>query len=153
MSELRFTDDSPPRHVLENVPNWVHAHGEEGRRGQDETTIRAQRRQNRIDDETQYTTADVWLNDGRIVLGMLSLSRGRVTALEVYETDAPWRIRHDPRQMHWVVDAHRNARGASLGDSGRFPLKYCSRLPYAKRRPLKGIINGDGSQAEWILEE
>jgi hypothetical protein len=153
MSELRFTDDPPPRAILENVPNWVHAYGEEGRRGQDETTIKPQARQDRIDNNTRYTTADVWLPSGDTGLALLRLSSGEVTGLSVYEGDTIWCVRSRRLTGRWQIDDYCNPIRVRLDDPSRFPLRYCSRLPYTRRRPLKGMINADGSWSEWVIEE
>jgi hypothetical protein len=153
MSELRYTDTGPSRAVLAKVPNWVHAYGEEGRSGQDETTIKPQRQQDRIDDQTQYTTADIWFPTGSITLGVLFLASGRVTAVEVHESEAVWSVQYNGKNKVWWIADYRNPTKVTLTDPNRFPLKYCSRLAYKNKLPIKGVLNPDGSWSEWIIEE
>lgn len=142
MSGLRFTDHPPPPEVLVEFPNWIHALGEEGRRGQDETTIKPQRGQSKITDDTEYTAADVWLADDAESVGLLWLSAGRPTGVEVYDGSGLWRL-----------SVSRAGLWTPVGPvpAGRLPLRYCTRLPYG-RRPLKGRVAADGQWSEWAPE-
>ncbi len=153
MSSLRYTDKPPPRSVWEKVANWVHAYGEEGKPGQDETTIKPQRRQDRIDHDTRYTTADVWLPDGKITLGVLTLTAGAVSALEVHDGDVKWSAYYNRQRRIWHLETVPDSTGRETISEARLPLKYCSRLPYVRRRPIKGIVNADGTASDWIIEE
>jgi hypothetical protein len=142
MSELRFTDRPPPPEVLAEYANWVHARGEEGRRGQDETTIKPQRRQTRIDDDTEYTAAAVWLADDTETIGLLWLSAGHAIGITVYEGEAVWRLYAGRAGGLW--------RPLSPVAPGRLPLRYCTRLRY-ERQPLRGVVAADGQRSEWVL--
>ncbi len=143
MSGLRFTDRPPPPEILKEYANWVHAIGEEGRRGQDETTIKPQRRQTRIDDQTVYTAVDIWLADETETVGLLWLSQGQPRGITVYDGGAQWRL------LAWPPGGLWRPRGEV--PEGRLPLRYCTRLPY-RRRALKGRVAADGTWSEWLLE-
>lgn len=128
MFDARYTDEPPPREVLDDVPNWVYARGEEGRRGQDETTIKPHKMQKRIDDDTDYTAAQIRLVDGTKLVGLLRLSWGRVKGITIYQESELWR--------------------AEVGNVGEIPvetlpLEYRSRLRYDGDH-LHGTIAADG---------
>src|SRR5262249_32696702 len=116
MSDLRFTDKPVPRVVLENVANWVHAYGEEGRKGQDESTIKPQSQQRKIDTNTQYTAVDIWLANGDTTIGLLMLSSCDPRSISVYEGDCIWCVGLNVRTGLWEMDKYRNPDGLQIDD-------------------------------------
>jgi hypothetical protein len=60
-NHLRFTEAWPPIAVLVDYPNWVYALDEEGKPGQNETTIKPETQQLYVSQETCFTVADVVL--------------------------------------------------------------------------------------------
>ncbi len=144
MSKPRFTDVPPPPDLLDEYPNWVHAPGEEGRRGQDETTIKPQRQQKRIDDDTQYTAIDVWLADGTEAVGLLGLDWGKPSRITVYDDGAVWRLWRSRLDPVW--------RPLGVAPVELLPLHYRSRLRY-ERKPLCGVIRPDGTWSDWTPED
>ncbi len=152
MSELRFTDNLPSRDLLENTPNWVHARGEESRGVQDETTIKPQRHQDRIDSETEYTTADVWFANESACLALVHLNpRRSVDTIEIYEDSGSWQMIFFRKSGLWELSPQRNLLSVTFDDAERFPLRYCTRLSY-NDRPIVGKILSDGKGAEWDVE-
>lgn len=90
MNDARYTDDWPLPEVLRDFPNWVTAFGEEGRRGQDETTIRPQKKQSRIDDNTAYSAGEVEFRDQTKMVCLLRLSWGRIKEIIIYGDNGLW---------------------------------------------------------------
>jgi len=135
----------PPKAAVEHISNWI------DESDQIEAQIRPQRQQSVIDDDTRFSTADVWFPGERSTVALLKLiQQGRVIAMDVFENDVVWRLHRNVKNTWWV-DRHRNPLSVTLNDSVRFPLRYCSRLKY-DRRPLLGIINPGGAGGEWVFE-
>ena len=64
----------PPVKLWDETPNWRSALDEEGRAGQDETTLKPCRGQTTIHQDVSATAGDVWLPDDRVLPALLDIS-------------------------------------------------------------------------------
>ena len=123
MSDLRFTDCPVPRIVLEHTPNWVHAHDEEGRRGQDESTIKPQRQQKRIDDRTHL----YWWLGGQCVTGSSALAVGcKACTMGDNMTPEQWKELLNRLQL---VKSMSDLSPLALSRLEEYEMRHASRLP------------------------
>lgn len=163
---MRFTDSLPPRAVIEARPNWVHAYGEEGRAGQDESTIRPHRRQDVIDNNTHYTVGDVWFASGKCALALMRLSGTEIEQIDIYDDDRIWTVEfaitkaEQARREVLTVKERMKAPAAKLQwfcedeNLHLLPIRYCTRLDHVTTGlPIKGKIFPDGSETDWDYEK
>lgn len=163
---MRYTDSLPPRDVIEARPNWVHAYGEEGRSGQDETTIRPHRREDVIDTDTDYTVGDVWFADGDSLVALMRISGTEVEQIDIYDNDRIWTVEYtitnaERARLEKLTTQERIEAPATkwewscaeVKDTDRLPIRYCTRLGHVTTGlPIKGKIFSNGSETDWDFE-
>ncbi len=153
MSDLRFTGRLPPPRLFDTFPNWEYALDEEGRPGQDETTLRPMRQRKYIAHGTAFTSADAYLPGGECYPALLEMHGEQLEAIVVFEDDEhTWYIRLNAREGKWQPAASGSVGGAiaSLSDAGQFPLRIMSRLPDGQRGKRIAIqILPTGFMASW----
>jgi hypothetical protein len=152
---LRYTGCWPPIDVLAKYPNWIFALDEEGKPGQDETTIKPETQQRSISEETCFTAADAKLADGRVLTAIMRLAANALLGLDVFEEVDWWSLtqQHGSRWQAlnetWLPAEERRPT-VSLQDRRIFPLSAESRLPRDDGKHLTLRINCDGkAQLQW----
>lgn len=140
-SSVRYTGENPPENVLLKFPNWIQALDEEGVEGQDETTMKPDENQKVISVGTQHTAADVSIYSGKNCAALLSLEKGRVESVTVYDGMWSVKIEGDKWQPEkWAHDTRYH------GNTTDFPITVKSRLPYVRTRcPIEFQLFPDGS--------
>jgi len=160
---VRYTDSLPPQDTIEARPNWVHAYGEEGRPGQDETTIRPQGREDVITADTDYTVGDVWLDDDSSLVALMRVSGSRIKQLDIYDGDRIWTVeftisKAEKQRLESLAFKERIKAPATEwewscaeeNDVSRLPIRYCTRLDHHSTGvPIKGKIHPDGTGTDW----
>jgi hypothetical protein len=132
--------------------NWGHPLEEEGRRGQDETTLRPAESQSTIDDETVFTTADVHQADGRVIPALIDVSGGRPTGLTAFvRPDDGWTIQQKGKTFEWIAVVQEwlppqdRSPTITFDTPGVFPIRVISRLPLASTgRQIVFSVRKDG---------
>ena len=150
----RYTGACPPPDVIAQFPNWDYALDEEGKDGQDETTIRPEQEQSLITTATGFTGAEVTLASGECLVGLADVGIDGVDGINVFENGDWWRVffhrptrRWRPLIEEWLPEAERRP-SVSLDDARVFPLRFITRLPRARgAHPYHIEIRQDGSVA------
>jgi len=131
----RYTGEWPPIEVLKEIPNWEYALDEEGSPGQDETTLRPQRLQSAITNDTVVSAAVVLQANGCRRMGIVSLYDGRIGSVDVLIDDSTcWRVNErsngwEPYVESWLPEAERNFVSVSMTDGEVFPITVTTVLP------------------------
>jgi hypothetical protein len=137
---LRYTGRFPPRKVWDRFPNWTLALDEEGRRGQDETTLRPSDRQDTIDRSVTWTAGEVRLADGRRCFAALLVDGGKLDTVMFLDSRRWIEVRRTIG-VGWEPGPK---SGLRPNDTSIFPMRVRSRLPLAsKRRPLSAVVRPD----------
>ena len=138
----RYTGSWPPPEAWADTPNWKYALDEEGRAGQDETTLKPASEQAYISDESDYTAAEGWLADGRFVHALMGLLAGQPHQIICFEDTAYW---------EFTCGAHEKS-ALTREQQDRFPVRIISRLSRDPRDParrIRAIIQDSGQVTDW----
>ncbi len=150
-TRIRFTGKWPPPELLGHYPNWVYA-WEEGRSGQNETTIKPAGLQECLSEDIVYTAGDVWFPDDDCYPALIKLRDYQPIGLVVYEGNAIWEIHHDSRAGRWTSFTSSDPP-ISFDDANRFPLRFISRLPESRKvGEIRRVISPQGFAREWVYE-
>ena len=129
--EFRYTDKWPPLEAWAEIPNWVHAYDEEGRSGQDETTLKPARHQTFVSDDVDYTIGQAWLADDQIVPAILGLWSGKVTRIACFEERMCWEFSCGTITFQ--------ESSLTPQQRARFPVRVFSRLSRSRHDPAQTI--------------
>jgi hypothetical protein len=139
---LRYTDDYPPPSAFDEFPNWCPALEEEGRRGQDETTVKPCVNQRALCEECCLTAGDCTLANGTTLPALIHLHDGTATSVTCFDLETHWSF-----SCHWQGPV---AVDLTAEQRSRFPLRVVSRLSWSLKKPsdvLCLVISEDGRTA------
>jgi len=135
-NNLRFTGANPPTELWRQYPNWRNALEEEGKDGQDESTLMPHEIQTHIGPFTSFTAGTARYVDGREFPVFLAVIENRIVGCYVYDGAVPWSIyfrgpqkRWLPYRADWLPEAER-PRVVSFDDKSIFPLKISMFVPW-----------------------
>jgi len=131
---MRFTDIYPPVELWETTPNWSYAIDEEGRRGQDETTLKPAKNQTVITEDVDYTAGEVWLPDETCHAALIQVSRGEPSGVVCFGDHAIWIF-----PVVGPLDDRAVESRATEEQLRRFPLRVVSRLSRNRKHPTDNI--------------
>jgi hypothetical protein len=160
-SHLRFTDAWPPAELLSDYPNWILAM-EEGRAGQDESTIKPDRQHQYLSDEVVYTAGNVWFPNDDSFPALIELNDYEPVGIVVYEDEHIWQLTTSEETdfLEWGsgsdvwTPSPLNSPQVSLGDPSKFPLRLISVLPESKRvGQIRRVISAKGIMTNWKYKE
>jgi hypothetical protein len=149
---LRFTGCWPPIDLWERFPNWAPAVEEEGRRDQDETTLRPAETQDEIDDETVLTAGHVHQANGIVLPALIHVHDDRPFALTAFvQPDDGWELQQKGKTFEWIpvvqdwLPPEERSPAISFDTPGVFPIRVFSRLPLATtRKQIVFVVREDG---------
>jgi hypothetical protein len=122
---LRYTDAWPSPPLWDDYPNWEHAYGEEGRSGQDESTLKPSRTQNHVHENAGYTAGDATLPSGVTVPALIHLRNGDPAGVTCFGPETIWTLHRELEEVQVDLTPEQLAR---------FPLLVCSRLSRSRRK-------------------
>lgn len=131
--------------MWDEMPNWEHAYGEEGRSGQDETTLKPSRSQTHIHLNVAYTAADATLSSGTTVPAMIHLRDGEPDAVTCFGPDVIWTFHRQPASEDVQVELTEE-------QLARFPVHVCSRLSRTQRKrsdTIRFVVDNHGRFNDW----
>jgi hypothetical protein len=143
---FRYPDTWPPVALWDDCPNWGRCLGEEGRRGQDETTIGPCRNQRYIDENVTLTAGEAFLADGRCLPALIGVERAQPRRVICFEESRIWAV-----DCNWYGQVEPNL---TPEQKAMFPMRVLSRLsknPRTARDRIAVVITEDG-KTDWLKE-
>jgi hypothetical protein len=120
---------------------------EEGRPGQDETTLRPAGNQKFIGPDVDYTAGEAWLPGDRVIPALLEVANGQPRTIVCFDETKVWEV---------PCTAHPGAASALTDEQrARFPLRVASRLPRNPRDAgdtIRVVISEHGAVSQWTFD-